>query len=255
MPATTNSRNGLQWYSSSTIPVVHGMFTSNGGTSKGKYNSLNLSFGVDDGTENVLKNRQRIKQALNIRHLVSSRQIHGDAVALIESADRDRELEGYDALITNQPGLGLLIQQADCQAVLLHDPHRRIIAAIHNGWRGSVANIIATTIHSMQDHFSVNPEDIRAVISPSLGPCCGEFINYQRELPVLFHPFEKKNNHFDFWAISSRQLRQAGVRNRHIETCGICTACTRNFFSYRRARKYGDGVTGRNGSVIALPPD
>ncbi len=250
---TNSSRNGLQWYSSSKIPVAHGMFTSHGGTSKGEYDSLNLSFGVGDSEENVLKNRQRVKQVLNISHLVSSRQIHGDAVALIESAGRDRELEGYDALITSQPGVGLLIQQADCQAILLHDPHRRAIAAIHSGWRGSVANIIATTIRSMQDHFSVWPEDIQAVISPSLGPCCGEFINFRQELPSKFQTFQTTANHFDFRAISVRQLRQAGVRNSHIETCGICTACTENFFSYRRARKHGNGITGRNGSIIALP--
>ena len=250
---STNSRNGLQWYSSSRITVPHGMFTSHGGTSKGEYDSLNLSFGPGDCEENIVTNRERVKQVLNISHLVSSRQVHGNMVALIKSAGGDREVEGYDALITNQPGVGLLIQQADCQAILLHDPHCRAIAAIHNGWRGSVANIIATTIHSIQDHFSVRPEDIRAVISPSLGPCCGEFINYRRELPPEFHSCKEKQAHFDFWAISRRQLRQAGIPENQIETCAICTVCNGDFFSYRRARQLSNGVTGRNGSIIALP--
>ncbi|MCF6186526.1 MAG: polyphenol oxidase family protein, partial [Desulfobulbaceae bacterium] len=187
---STNSRNGIQWYSSSKIPVSHGMFTSHGGTSEGEYDSLNLSFGVGDNKENVPNNRERVKQVLNIRHLASSRQIHGNMIARIEPVDSDLELEGYDALITNQPEVGLLIQQADCQAILLHDPHRQVIAAIHNGWRGSVANIIAETIQSMLAHFSVSPEDIRAVISPSLGPCCGEFINFRQELPFEFQPFQ-----------------------------------------------------------------
>ncbi len=229
------------------------MFSRSGGKSNGDHSSLNLSFGVGDSEENVVTNREYVKQVLNISHLVSSRQIHGDMIALIESAGGDLELEGYDALITDQPEVGLLIQQADCQAILLHDPHRHVIAAIHNGWRGSVANIIAKTTRSMQDHFSVRTEDIRAVISPSLGPCCGEFINYSRELPPEFHSFKKKQAHFDFWAISRRQLRQAGIPESQIETCAICTVCNGDFFSYRRARKLGNGVTGRNGSIIALP--
>ena len=250
---STNSRNGLQWYSSSKIPVSHGMFSRSGGKSNGDHSSLNLSFGVGDSEENVLNNRERAKQVLNISHLVSSRQIHGDMVTLIEPVDSDRELEGYDALITDQPGVGLLIQQADCQAILLHDPHRHVIAAIHNGWRGSVANIIAKTIRSMQDHFPVRPEDIRAAISPSLGPCCGEFIKYRQELPPKLHSFQKKQAHFDFWAISRRQLQQAGIPESQIETCAICTVCNEDFFSYRRAIKLDNGVTGRNGSIIALP--
>ncbi len=229
------------------------MFSRSGGTSNGGHSSLNLSFGVGDSKENVLKNRERVKQVLNISHLVSSRQIHRDMVALIEPIDSDLELEGYDALITDQLEVGLLIQQADCQAILLHDPHRHVIAAIHNGWRGSVANIIATTIRSMQDHFFVRTEDIQAVISPSLGPCCGEFVNYRRELPPVLHAFQKKQAHFDFWAISRRQLQQAGVPESQIETSAICTVCNEEFFSYRRARKLGNGVTGRNGSIIALP--
>ncbi len=248
-----NSRNGLQWYSSRKIPLPHGLFTRHGGTGSGAYASLNLSFGVGDYKSTVQANRNRCKQVLDIRQLVSSRQVHGDAVALIESIDSDLELDGYDALITNQPGVALLIQQADCQAVLLYDPQHRVIAAIHNGWRGSVADIIAKTIRSMQQNFSVEPREIMAVISPSLGPCCGEFVNYRQELPLELHSFQKTANHFDFWAISRRQLQRAGVQEHHIETCGICTVCDTNFFSYRRAREPGNGVTGRNGSIIGLP--
>jgi len=247
-----NSKNGLHWYSGSNIAAPHGMFTRHGGTSSDEYTSLNLSFGVGDDRRAIQGNRNLVKQALNIRHLISSRQVHGDAVALIETVDGDWELEGYDALITSQPEVGLLIQQADCQAVLLHDPNRRVIAAIHNGWRGSVADIIGKTIRSMQKNYSVAPRDLMAVISPSLGPCCGEFVNYRQELPPEFYPFQKADNRFDFRAISCRQLRHAGVPESHIETCGICTVCSRDFFSYRRARKQGTGVTRRNGSVIAL---
>ncbi|MCI5208553.1 MAG: laccase domain-containing protein, partial [Candidatus Electrothrix sp. ATG2] len=166
----------------------------------------------------------------------------------------DQEYKNYDALITGQKGVGLLIQQADCQAVLLHDPQRKVIGAVHNGWKGSVANIIAQTIRAMQESFGTAPADLRAVISPSLGPCCAEFVHYKKELPLPFHQWQKKENHFDFWAISRWQLQEAGVCNEHIAAVGICTMCDQDFFSFRRAtKKQGQpGVTGRNGSVIAL---
>jgi len=229
------------------------MFTRNGGTSMVPYDSLNLSFGVGDEEAAILKNRDRLKQILNIDHLISSKQVHGDGVAVVEQIESDLELAGYDALITNQPGSGLLIQQADCQAILLYDPSKQTIAAIHNGWRGSVTNIIAKTITALQQHFKVKPEELLAAISPSLGPCCGEFINYRKELPPEFLRFQVTENHFDFWAISRWQLEQTGINANNIMTAGICTACNKNFFSYRRVMKNGNGVTGRNGSVIALP--
>jgi len=250
---TKVSEKGFHWYSSDTFTSYHGMFTRQGGTSNAPYNSLNLSFGVGDKRAAVLKNRDQCKQLLGIEFLVSSKQVHGDNVAKIQQINSDLELSGYDALITRQPGIGLLIQQADCQAVLLHDPEKQAIAAIHNGWRGSVTNIIAKTIASLQQHFQSRPEDLRAVISPSLGPCCGEFINYQQELPPAFLKFQTTAQHFDFWAISRWQLEQTGIKADNIITAGICTACNKDFFSYRRAMKNGNGVTGRNGSVIALP--
>jgi len=219
-----------------------------GGVSPAPYDSLNLSFGVGDTDEKVLENRQRLKAALGIPVLASARQVHGDAVWVIDAPlDQDTELAGYDALVTNQPGVALLVQQADCQAVLLHDPVRQVVAAIHAGWRGSVANIIGKTIRTMHEQFGTAPADLMAGISPSLGPCCAEFVNYRNELPESFHGYQVAPNHFDFWAISRDQLREAGVLSTHIELAGICTKCSPDHFSFRRER-----VTGRFGSLIML---
>jgi len=250
---TTHTKNGICRHTDKSIPVPHGMFARSGGASIAPYDSLNLSYGVGDEEATVLENRDRLKQILDIDYLISSQQVHGDRVAVVEQADRDLELAGFDALITNQAGTGLLIQQADCQAILLYDPDKQVIAAIHNGWRGSVTNIIAKTITALEQHFKIRPEEIRAAISPSLGPCCGEFINYRKELPLEFLKFQVTENHFDFWAISRWQLKHSGINTNNIMTAGICTACNKDFFSYRRAVENGNGVTGRNGSVIALP--
>jgi YfiH family protein len=215
---------------SSLLSVPHGMFSRQGGISEPPFAGLNLSFSMGDDPAAVQQNRQRLKHFCKIRHLVSAVQVHGDRVSLVEDLTADCEYKETDALITRQLGVGLLIQQADCQGILLHDPCREVIAAVHNGWRGSVENIIQATIRAMQEYFRVNPRDLRAVISPSLGPCCAEFINYKKELPISFQRWRLKRNHFDFWAISRHQLSEAGLHNEHIETTGICTVCDKDFF-------------------------
>lgn len=247
------NRDILCRYNGNNITVPHGMFGRWGGVSAGSFDSLNLSYSVGDRKTSVSENRRLLKQSLDLSLLVSSHQIHGDRVAVVTGLSKDTELEGYDALITKQPDIGLLIQQADCQAVLLHDPDKGAIAAIHNGWRGSTLNIIGQTIESMRENFGTDPGHIQAVISPSLGPCCSEFINFHQELPPQFLQFQTMGNHFDFWAISRWQLEQTGIPRKNIEVTEICTVCDHNFFSYRRAKKKGTGKTGRNGSIIALP--
>lgn len=229
------------------------MFNGLGGVSPPPFASLNLSFSVEDNSEYVRNNRALAQQALGLLHLISVKQVHGDHVLVAQEQHIHRETEGFDAIISTLPGTGLLIQQADCQAVLLWAPQPQVVAAIHCGWRGSVLGIIGKTIACMQQEHGVAPETIRAVISPSLGPCCAEFVNYRQELPTWMHDFQASPNHFDFWAISRQQLMDAGISPQHIDSAGLCTKCNDAFFSYRRAVQTSDGITGRNGSIIGLP--
>jgi len=249
---TDRSPDPLEWYSTDLVSAPHAMFARSGGVSAFPFAGLNLSYGVGDAPEAVKVNRQLVKQCLGLEYLVSAQQVHGDLVIITDDIQQDTELPGCDGLITSQPGVGLLIQQADCQAVQLHDPIQGVVAAVHSGWRGSVFNITGKTVAIMQDHYGVNPADLRAVISPSLGPCCAQFINYLQELPGSLHCWQVKPDYFDFWAITRSQLAEAGLPEEQVETVGICTSCSRSFFSYRRAVRQGDGTTGRNGSVIAL---
>lgn len=243
----------LQFYQSRFIDIPHGMFSSIGGVSKDNFTSLNLSYHVGDVQERVEANRRRVKAVLALSDLVSVGQTHGDSILVVDHYDNRPEQQGYDALITNKKGTGLLIQQADCQAILLYDPATESIAAIHNGWRGSVHNIINKTIRKMVEVFGTHASTLRAVISPSLGPCCAEFIHYRNELPSWMHAYQTSANHFDFWAMSREQLTAAGVQPGHIETAGHCTLCSQEFFSYRRMMREGKNAVGRNGSVIGLP--
>jgi YfiH family protein len=236
-----------------TDPII-ATFDRNNGVSATPFDSLNCSFSVGDDPGKVKANRQRIKQSLGINHLVSARQAHGDQIQIIkEIPDHDQEIDGVDALVTDKRGIALMIQHADCQAILLHDPTQSAIAAIHCGWRGSVIGIIEKTVLKMQYFYNSRAQDISACISPSLGPCCAEFINHRQELPDTFLAFQNRLNYFDFWQISRSQLMAAGLQPEKINVMEICTACNPDFFSYRRTRRRdGEGITGRNCSIIAL---
>ncbi|MDK9705638.1 MAG: peptidoglycan editing factor PgeF [Desulforhopalus sp.] len=231
----------------------YGMFARHGGASGEPYTSLNVGVYVGDDPEAVAVNRQRVRQALDIPRLLTARQVHGRGVyCLTEPIGSDLEVDGFDALVTNLPGIGLAIQQADCQAVLLLDPRREVIAAIHCGWRGSVLGLVPEVVAVMTGNYGTEASDLRAIISPSLGPCCAEFVNYRSELPVDFQQFMVSDTSFDFWQITKAQLSAAGVAEAHIETTGRCTCCSDDYFSYRRATRQNSGITGRNCSVIAL---
>lgn len=243
-----NIHNRLIFPAFASPTTFHGTFTRRGGVSPAPFDSFNVAFGLADDERNVRENRDRIKKDFGITVLVSGRQVHGDKVAVIaEKPADDQIVANCDGLITDVAGIGLLIQHADCQAILLDDPVNRAVGIVHAGWRGSVANIARKTVETMQKNYGTDTTDLKAAISPSLGPCCAEFVNYQQELPTAFFKYQVRPNHFDFWAISRDQLRRAGIRSENIAVANQCTVCNPDYFSYRR-----DRITGRCASVIGL---
>lgn len=234
--------------------IISGFFSREGGVSLPPYDSLNISCTVGDRPEDVLENRDRLRNHFiyepKKRHipLVTMEQVHKDTVSVIqEEPKEDIEIPQCDALITQLQDILLVCKHADCQPILLYDPVTRTIGCIHNGWKGSVCNIIAKTIEAMKSTFKTNPRNIRVAIGPSLGPDHAEFINFKAELPSSFIPFRKKNDLFDFWAISKSQFIDMGVPANQIDTLPICTVCNKSYFSFRRSR-----VTGRMASAILL---
>ena len=233
----------------------HIFFNRHGGVSRGCFKSLNIAGSVGDRRDHVKENFRIIKARSGIKALITAHQVHGDKVGVISSDPAsDRCVGDVDALITNRPGLGLTVQLADCQGVLLYDPLNSAVAAIHCGWRGSVIGIIDKTVKKMNAVFGSDPADLQAFVSPSLGPCCAEFKHYKTELPADFHSFQVEPYYFDFWEISRYQLTGAGLAHNNIEIAGICTSCSNDYFSYRRACRNGDGRTGRHCAVISLQP-
>jgi YfiH family protein len=227
------------------------VFTRQGGVSQGPFAALNVSFSVGDLPEAVGENRRRLAEALGLATLASTRQVHGtEAAFLAHGAPHLHGPEGAEAdiLITRQPGVGLLIKQADCQAVFLYDPHQRVVANVHCGWRGQVQEILARAVRLLEETFHCQPAHLYAAIGPGLGPCCAQFVNYQREFPREMWGYQVRPGFFDLWRLSRDQLLAAGLTARHIECAELCTRCRpQEFYSYRR-----DRLTGRQGAVIAL---
>lgn len=232
--------------------IRHGIFTRQGGFSKGCYQGLNVGMGNGDNVNHVLQNRAAITGCMG--QLVFANQVHGTAIINHSGCGTEsnghplRKAETGDAMITDAPGQSLVIQTADCQAVLIYDPVRKTVANIHSGWRGSIQNIIGLTVLAMIKEFDGDPKNLLAGIGPSLGPCCAEFIHYRTEIPKAFWSYKNSSNCFDFWAMSKDQLTEAGISSNNIVSSNLCTRCrTDLFFSYRKEKS-----TGRFAAVIGI---
>lgn len=231
----------------------HAVFTRRGGVSAKPFDSLNLSSATGDDPADVAANIDILRHYLRTPFVAELKQCHSAKIVMVDKANRHllnapHAAQEGDALVTVLPNTALLVKVADCQPVLLADPVKGVVAAVHSGWRGSVQNITGKTVTFMQTQFGCNPQNIMGGIGPSLGPCCAEFINYETELPPEFWPFKTQGSRFDFWRISALQMQQAGIPAANIEVSGLCTVCNPNlFFSYRRQQR-----TGRFGAAIML---
>src|SRR6202011_5799370 len=155
--------------------LVHGFSTRPGGVSDAEGEKvLNLGAVEWDSRENVEENKRRFQSALGANHLtmVSLHQIHSDVVRRFDSPPA-RQSKG-DAIATKTPGLLLGVRTADCAPVLVVDPQKRVVAAIHAGWRGTLQRIVTKAIGQMQMQFGCRPQDLLAAIGPAIGGCCYE---------------------------------------------------------------------------------
>ncbi len=237
---------GLSKYGS----LCHRVFTRNGGYSNPPYKSLNLSYSVNDDPLSVDKNLHLIQQKAGADRLLYMNQQHGKRVISIKKGKTKAidQVFDADALITDIPSLAIMVKQADCQGIIIFDPVKSVVAVVHSGWKGSVLNILGTTVNRMTMDFNCSPEHMLAAIGPSLGPCCAEFKTYKEILPDHFQEYMTEKSHFDFWSISEMQLVNAGLDKERVEKAGICTKCNTDiFYSYR-----GEGITGRFGTVAMI---
>ena len=191
--------------------------------------------------------------------LLSVKQVHGtDALVLDRPlTESDQFPGGWDALVTDQPGVMVAVRTADCVPILVHDPRRRVVASIHAGWRGAVAGIVAKTFTLIADRFGSTRSDLRVSIGPSAGPCCYEvddtvLDNLRVGLPDWESVVRDYRGHkalLDLKALIRRQVEGQGVPPPSVSTVNLCTICHGQlFYSYRREGR----VNGTMVSGIAL---
>jgi polyphenol oxidase len=245
--------------------LIHGFSTRVGGNSSlrgGKI--LNLGFTSWDQRKNVIENRQRFQNALDAKNMsmIALRQVHSDLVRLYRSLPEVPE--SGDAAVTNRPGQLLAVQTADCVPILLVDPKKRAVAAIHAGWRGTLRRIAEKTVGQMRMHFGSEPGDMVAAVGPAIGGCCYEvgteiaadFLSQFTDAPDFFDEFRTgdepnpvqwlnqmppghqpppKNVLLDLRKANASQLRAAGLKEKNIFVSNLCTACRPDLlFSYRK---------------------
>jgi hypothetical protein len=230
--------------------LAHFVFTRHGGVSDSAFRSLNASFSTGDNPDNVETNLSLIREVTGARALRFMNQVHGKNIVIFRKGDHQDREDPFtaDAMITDSPGIALLVKQADCQAVILYDPFNKVVANVHCGWRGNVHGLLTDVIAAMRVKFGCDPSRLEAAIGPSLGPCCSEFVTHREIFPESFTSFMIRDNYFDLWAVSRSQLVQSGLREAHIESAEWCTRCrTDLFYSYR-----GEGRTGRFATVAML---
>ncbi|MGQ0555303.1 MAG: peptidoglycan editing factor PgeF [Nitrospiraceae bacterium] len=191
---------------------------------------------------------------------LSVKQVHGTEALVVDRvlAPTDRFVGGWDALVTDQPGIMVAVRTADCVPILMHDPKHRVVAAVHAGWRGAVAGIVPKTLALLESRFGSRLEHVRISIGPSAGVCC-----YEVDEPVLdrlcqgFPGWKKvvrmkgaETAHLDLKALVKEQAQAFGASPSSITTVNVCTICHEDlFFSYRREGK----VNGTMVSAIGLP--
>lgn len=233
-----------------TFPsLVIGETTRHGGISPTPYDSLNLGWNTPDDPENVTENRRRLLASLGFQpgQLASTRQVHGSEVLVVDQPGR---YDGFDALITAQPGIILSVSVADCTPVLVCDPETKAIAAIHAGWRGTVGGIVSKAIAMMKSRFNTNPSKCYAFIGACIDECSFEVdADVADHFIADFKRWDELARKFfiDLKAANQQQLLDAGIPTDHIEVSPFSTVLhNEDYFSHRKER----GITGRFSGMI-----
>lgn len=246
----------LRWPALTATGVVDAIVTTRGGgVSTGSYESLNLGLHVGDDPEPVVANRERAAAAagLHLDDLVFCKQAHGRVVAQVGAADRGRgsradeeAIQDTDALVTTEPGVGLVVMVADCVPIVMVDPAARVLACVHAGWRGTTLRVTEAAVDHM---VKLGAEPGRLVVG--VGPAIpaeryqvGEDVldaareGFGAHADELVRPDGTGRWLFDLWAANRLVLSEAGVPDANVHVADLPTG-TGDFFSDRAVRPCG----------------
>ena len=240
---------GVRYYSCTAFDQIphlhHGFSTRARGVSVSGESSLNLGYTSWDSIARVNENRRRFLSALNLENssLATLRQVHSNRVLIIKDNRGEWNQSEGDALATGTGDIVLGVQIADCVPILIADPAGRAVAAVHSGWRGTLARVLLQTIIEMQKAFGSKPSNLLVAAGPGIRACCFEV---GPEVANLFESAYSKAHHatpaegrpgkylLDLYKALEIQLDLAGVRVENRHDLGACTRCrTNEFFSYR----------------------
>lgn len=260
MAVTSVVKGTLEYLRSDLISVPHCFTTRRGGVSRGYLESMNIGTHRGDPMENVIENYRILCRELGMEaeDLVLSHQVHSDIVLAVDRQDCGaglfREaLPECDALVTDTPGVGLVVFTADCTPILLHDPVTGAVGAAHAGWRGTASGIAARTVEQMVRRYGCRPEDIRASIGPNISACCFETdADVPRAMLEQVGPEAQAmirqqgdKYYVNLKEINALHLRRCGVEQ--IDISSACTACDPDrFWSHRIT----GGLRGSQGAII-----
>jgi len=242
--------------------VRHIFSTRHGGVSTGDCAKMNLIFNHFDSFETVMKNYEILCSAvgINTENLVLSQQTHTNNVKTVTAQDRGTGTTkpsfcDVDGLITNESGVALVTQYADCTPLLFCDPVKRVVATSHAGWRGTVKQIGKATVEKMVSEFGCDPKDIIVAIGPCIKECC-----YEVDDPVhsefLKIPFfnlseifkDKGNGKYMLNLVEANRqiLINSGILPENIDASDICTCCNHEDLHSHRA------TAGKRGNLAAI---
>lgn len=254
---TAGGLRALQFDSLLLPGVEHAIFTRQGGVSGAPWRSLNVGGSVGDDPEHVAANRMRMFEAVGQPDdtMASVWQVHSDRVMVMDRPTNGKVPEKADAMITDQPGITLMMRFADCVPIMAFDPARRAVGMAHAGWKGTLSGIAKRLVERLHQTYGSRPEDLLVGIGPSIAvhhyPVGPDVVRaVKSKFGMASDQFLESSNgevRFDLWAANRWQLRQAGVPR--IEISGVCTACqTEDWFSHRAEA----GKTGRFGALMYL---
>jgi hypothetical protein len=232
--------------------LAHGFFGRAGGVSGEPWSSLNVSSLVGDDARAVEENRQRVGATLHGLAVVRMQQVHGDRVVHVRVAGQD--VGEADGLLTEQPGLALAVLTADCVPILMIASGQRAAMALHAGWRGTAAGVVAAGVELAERDLGIAPGEWQAALGPSIGGCCYEvgpdvLAALEERWGPMPSVWQERNGRpwLDLRKANRSILTAVGVPDDRIHEVGPCTACGRaDYFSHRAE----SGRTGRQISAV-----
>ena len=221
---------------------------------RGVLHGFTMRVGGFGERERSEEDRRALEATLGLARLAWMKQVHGKTVLAL--AGEGAPPPEADGLVTGSRGAGLAVQTADCVPLLLWAERRNVAAAVHAGWRGTLAGIASEAVRELRDSWACAPEEIHVALGPAIGLCCFEvgdevvdaFSASGRDVDAITHPGRRGRRHLDLVAENRAQLQREGVSEERVYASARCTVCeNERFYSYR---KEGSGV-GRILGVIA----